>query len=271
MTARDYRVTFPYGKTSDPYTPASPHRGDDYPTPKGTPIVIGSTTIGTTGDTGYVFGAHLHVQEWQGNASVTRKPQNAFKGGTVVDLSTNKDQGSWGRFITIQKDGWNTTYAHLDTINVSRGQVITEGNGDMIGSGDNWFARLNQLHQQLLGRPLSREVFNHFVGKDLLTFVETVSDHPETYAREALETTWETFYATWNTKKELSDRPTKQQLDDLQAQLKTVSQKVTEAEKKLAEEQAKPPITNTVEIEKKLTISDHITAILSYIKGIFKR
>lgn len=147
-----------------------------------------------------------------------------------------------------------------------------KGDRDMIGSGDNWFARLNQLHQQLLGRPLSREVFNHFVGKDLLTFVETVSDHPETSAREALETTWETFYATWDTKiNDLSTRPTKQQLDDLQAQLKIASQKVAEAEKKLAEEQAKPPITNTVEIEKKLTISDHITAILSYIKGIFKR
>jgi len=50
---------------------------------------------------------------------------------------------------------------------------------DMIQSGDNYYARANKLHQQVRGRGLSREVFNAFVGKSWLTFIETLSDDPE--------------------------------------------------------------------------------------------
>lgn len=274
MTASDYSVTFPYGETSDPYSPASPHRGDDYPCPQGTLIVIGSTTIGTTGATGFVFGAHLHVQEWQGNASITRKPQNAFKGGTVVNLSTNKDQGSWGRFITIHKDGWNTTYAHLDTINVSIGQVITEE--QMINDDDIGILRI--LHSEIGGWDLNRTHAGEFDqlfkdawrGHSIRELIWAQWNAPQQF-RNTRES-WRIFYDKYaSLVGELNTRPTKADYEALVKKLQEESSKTKELTDKLAEELAKPPITNTVEIEKKLTISDHITAILSYIKGIFKR
>lgn len=131
MTASDYEVTFPYGATSAPYSSAHPHRGDDHPCPAGTPLVINGVTLGLTGATGKVIGAHLHIQEWQGDYATTRKPQNAFQPGTVTNIDPNGTQGdgSFGKFITIQiADGWNDTYCHLSRINVTVGQVI---GGDM--------------------------------------------------------------------------------------------------------------------------------------------
>jgi len=58
-------------------------------------------------------------------------------------------------------------------------KLTTGGNMAVIGSGDNWYARLSKLHEQVRGRPLGRDVFNAFVGKDLLTYVEAVSDDKE--------------------------------------------------------------------------------------------
>jgi len=134
-TAKDYPINFPYAATSAPYSPSRPHRGDDRACPTGTPVVIGSTTIGLTGATGYTFGAHLHIQEWSGSYSNTRKPQNSFKGGTVTngDLTGTRGDGSFGKFITITSGGWNTTYAHLSKINVKVGQVIS---GTATGGND---------------------------------------------------------------------------------------------------------------------------------------
>lgn len=137
MSAADYDINLPYGATSKPYSSSHPHRGNDRACPAGTPVVIGSTTIGLTGATGYVFGAHLHIQEWKGDYATTRKPQNEFKGGVVVNVDTvgtypnNKNDGTqgdgtFGKFITIRcSDGWNTTYCHLSKINVKVGQVIS--------------------------------------------------------------------------------------------------------------------------------------------------
>lgn len=46
-----------------------------------------------------------------------------------------------------------------------------------IGSGENWYGRLNKLHQQVRGVPLDRAGFGYWVGKPLLSYVEAVSDH----------------------------------------------------------------------------------------------
>lgn len=132
MTAQDYTISFRYGATSSPYSQAYPHRGDDRACPYGTSLVVESTQIGLTGNTGYVLpvptpqnpyaGSHLHIQEWQTYPSNTRKPQNSFKGGTVVHTNFSSD---FGNYISIQKDGWNTSYCHLSRIDVKVGQVIT--------------------------------------------------------------------------------------------------------------------------------------------------
>lgn len=117
-----YKITFPYGATSPPYSSTRPHRGDDRACPIGTPILIGSTNVALTGNTGLSTGPHCHVQEWQNLKSNTRKPQNAFKGGLVYEVKTAADLGN---YVTIRaEDGWNTTYAHLSKINVTKGQTV---------------------------------------------------------------------------------------------------------------------------------------------------
>lgn len=125
--ASDYPINFPYGATSPPYSVAHPHRGDDRACPEGTPLVVAGQQIGLTGKTGYVIGAHLHIQEWRGDYSNTRKPQNSFKPGVVknIDPAGTQGDGSFGKFITIQtSDGWNDTYCHLSRIDVKVGQEI---------------------------------------------------------------------------------------------------------------------------------------------------
>lgn len=127
MTVADCPITLPYGATSAPYTSAHPHRGRDYGCPEGTPLVVAGQQIGLSGMTGHAIGPHCHVQEWHGDYSKTREPQNAFVAGTVVNIDPNGTQGdgSFGKFITIQTaDGWNDTYCHLSQINVKVGQVI---------------------------------------------------------------------------------------------------------------------------------------------------
>lgn len=134
-SAQDFQVSFSYGATSAPYSQASPHRGDDRPCPSGTPIVIAGTTVALTGNTGKSTGPHLHTQEWNGTYSNTRKPQNAFKPGTVTNIDPNGTQGdgSFGKFVTIQTaDGWNDTYCHLSEIKVQKGQVLGMASNEAI-------------------------------------------------------------------------------------------------------------------------------------------
>lgn len=182
MSASDYNITFPYGATSAPYSPTLPHRGDDRPCPTGTPIVIAGQTIGLTGATGNVIGAHLHIQEWAGDYANTRKPQNAFKSGVVinVDLNGTQGDGSFGKFITIKTDdGWNDSYCHLSKINVAVGQTI----GEVMGIPDNdaFYGRFNKLTKQIRGREMSREEFtkNIVPARDPFNGVEVLSDSSE--------------------------------------------------------------------------------------------
>lgn len=145
MSAQDYPVTFPYGATSDPYSPTRPHRGDDRPTPMNTPVLLDGQQVALTGNTGMTSGPHIHIQEWTGSVANTRKPQNSFKGGKVMTVSNDVNQ-QWGKHITIKNaDGWMTTYAHLNQINVQAGQVI---GGDVEIGHDT----ANIIHQDLTGK-----------------------------------------------------------------------------------------------------------------------
>ena len=48
-----------------------------------------------------------------------------------------------------------------------------------VGSGENWFARLNQLHWQTRGRELGRDTFKNLIGWDTLNVIELFSDGDE--------------------------------------------------------------------------------------------
>lgn len=132
MSAQDYPVTFGYlAKTTlngAPYT----HRGQDRACPIGTPIYIGATLIGKTGNTGLTTGPHLHTQAGTdvGCQNVIHPGPLEFKQGKVVALRTT-DEKQWGKFVTIQVGTQYITYAHLSQVNVTVGQT-TNQQGDKV-------------------------------------------------------------------------------------------------------------------------------------------
>jgi hypothetical protein len=130
-----YPISFPYGVTTAPYTVSHPHRGDDRAAPLNTPIIIKGVTIGFVGMTGFATGYHCHNQEWQGSKTNVRKPQNAFKGGTVIEVDAvgNTGDGSFGKYVTLRNDdGWNTSYCHMNSVNATVGQIIKQEEGVVV-------------------------------------------------------------------------------------------------------------------------------------------
>lgn len=124
--------------------------------------------------------------------------------------------------------------------------ITGDNNMAVIGSGDNWYARLSKLHEQVRGRPLGRDVFNSFVGKDLLTYVEAVSDDPEADAVQnyqnvgavAVKDNWQ--QQIYTLQKQFADAT--KIANDLQARLvasenttKALTEKVEALNKKVAE------------------------------------
>lgn len=129
MTAQEYPVTFGYGRTDSPYSVNSPHKGQDRSMPAGTPIILGDTTIGLSGNSGSYKGVgykpHLHIQAWTNTPSNARDPKPyAFKPGRVVNVSTGPE---WGKFVTIDVNGVMVSYCHLSEHRTSIGKLIKEG------------------------------------------------------------------------------------------------------------------------------------------------
>lgn len=217
MTASDYPIYFPYGATSAPYSLAHPHRGDDRCNILGTPVVVVGTQIGLVGATGKVFdaagnqgtpgAAHLHLQEWHGDVANTRKPQNSFKGGTVVAATSSSD---FGNYVTIQcADGWNDSYCHLSQINVKVGDKL--GVDMIIPDQDNYYGRYSKSMSQIRGadingRGFTREEFRkNFVGQDSFKMLESMSDNPEAdRAHQWMKTGYIAIKDNWA--KQIADR-----------------------------------------------------------------
>jgi len=103
-----------------------------------------------------------------------------------------------------------------------------QGGTDVVIQGENEFARANQLHVQLLGRPLSRETFNALVGKSWLNVIEIFSDHKETQQQQQVLQVGRVAVADkWQ-----------QQIYDLQAQVKSQQTALDEMGKQIRELQA---------------------------------
>jgi hypothetical protein len=130
MTAQDYPVEFGYGAQDGTYygpkgSVGPFHRGNDRYTPTGTAIVIAGVTIAHTGATGLVSGPHVHTQAWTGDPTNTQDPTPfEFKPGRVVAVGTSSQ---WGKYVTVEVNGVNLTYAHLSSYNVSAGQILGQG------------------------------------------------------------------------------------------------------------------------------------------------
>ena len=150
--ASQYTVSFPYGAQDGIYYGPSGivgpyHKGNDRPCPSGTPIVINGTTIGKTGATGMVSGAHLHTQAWTGSTGNTQDPSPyEFQPGVVTGTGT---ASQWGNYVTVTVNGVNLTYCHLSTINVSNGQNL--------GTPTNTGGTMND--------DTSRQIAYHYLGR----------------------------------------------------------------------------------------------------------
>ena len=234
----DYPINFPYGATTAPYSPAHPHRGNDRACPTGTPIIVAGTTIGLVGSTGLATGPHCHIQEWRGNNSIVRKPQNEFKAGVVTSVGWHNQ---FGNFVNIlNPDGWTDTYAHMSKIIAVKGQQI---GGDMAEKLSLSGARI--LAEEILGRDRDAthsgkgdgDLNANHVGKDLTNaYLYSLWTSDEAKNASALRQAQANFYNTYKSSiAELSGRPTKAKLEEMGKQLADEQKAVEQAEKALQE------------------------------------
>lgn len=158
-----YPISFPYGATSAPYTPAHPHRGNDRAAPVNTPINIGGVTIGYVGMTGKANGYHCHTQACSAGknwADWFNPTPYEFKTGTVVRVEQNN--GDFGNFVMVRVGNVDLTYAHMIKTNASVGQIIG-GNVDMPISTDALYMLIRSMMQR---EPTQAEASNSDFLKD---------------------------------------------------------------------------------------------------------
>lgn len=123
--AIDYPITLGFGATSSPYSSASPHHGIDYATPMNTPVIVSGKTIGWTGETGYAFGPHLHVDK-NPNYPAAKGYQNPSGWSNITGIVTFVGAaGTAGNMIVIKGDAYYR-FLHLNSYNVKVGDKIGE-------------------------------------------------------------------------------------------------------------------------------------------------
>lgn len=191
-TAADYPVTFGY-KAQDGYyygpngIVGKYHRGNDRPTPTGTPIVIGNTTIGLTGATGLVSGPHLHTQAFPAGTNYATDLDPSpyeFKPGKVVSITPHSQ---FGNQATIRVGAVDITYAHLSKVNVVNGQLIGEGGNDVSTVAD---TEIDQMSWAYFGYGASQEFIKEHRGKESNTFERFMYSHPVAVAYRKQISEW---------------------------------------------------------------------------------
>lgn len=122
--ASQYKVTFPYGATSAPYSKTNPHKGDDRAMPSGTPVLVNGVQIGLSGATGFVTGPHLHIGKWAGGKHYNPNGKGFVFANAVVTQIDTLDNDANGRYVRIQGDGFSWVYLHLSTVTCKVGQKL---------------------------------------------------------------------------------------------------------------------------------------------------
>jgi hypothetical protein len=182
-----YPVTSPKQKTSGWRTKARPtHTGTDFGWYIGGvtyPRDVFAISDGTV-KTGSESRAGNYVNLYSGNkrwlyghlASISVKNGQAVKAGQKLGVmgQTGNAQG-----VHLHLSLYINGVESNPELHITNSPVKKEDSGVKIGSGDNWYNRLNKLHHQVRGRELGRPVFNSFVGQDTLRYIEILSDDKE--------------------------------------------------------------------------------------------
>jgi len=182
-----YPVTSPKQKTSGWRTKARPtHTGTDFGWYVGGvtyPRDVFAISDGTV-KTGSESRAGNYVNLYSGNkrwlyghlASISVRNGQAVKAGQKLGVmgQTGNAQG-----VHLHLSLYINGVESNPELHITNSPVKKEDSGVKIGSGDNWYNRLNKLHHQVRGRELGRPVFNSFVGQDTLRYIEILSDDKE--------------------------------------------------------------------------------------------
>lgn len=169
------------------------HNGIDYGVPIGTEVVAAHQGKVFVGYEAGGYGNYIFLTAPDGSQTVYGHLDRAVvstgqvvQEGQAIARSGNTGNSSGPHLhFGFRPAGYNRNNGFLGYENPSfTGGSTPQGGDDMVIQGENEFARANQLHQQLLGRPLGRDVFNKLVGKSWLNVIEIFSDHTDTIARQ---------------------------------------------------------------------------------------
>lgn len=170
--ASQYPVTLGYKATTPPYgTALRPyHKGIDYGCPAGTPVVVNGVQIGLSGATGFVTGAHLHVGRFVNGADTN--PAGGFKFNSAVVTEIGYDINN-GNFVRLQADGASWVYCHLNSTNVTKGQVLK--GEPMVNRGD----IINMWKSTGIKTDPPESYLKHWDGKDWKSFMYDLTQQNE--------------------------------------------------------------------------------------------
>lgn len=183
------------------------------------------------------------------------------------------------RIYGMQYIGWSEDIG--GTVVIEKG-----GNGLMIiENKENWYWRCNRTHQQIRGRELSRSTFKSFVGKDFLHFVETCSDDKEAnvvqkwqnVGKVAVKDKWQQqIYDLQAKVKALNSRPTQAQLDAVKKQAAALQTSADKAQANAEKAQAsaaqateKLAANEAETAQAKKEADNFLTALINAVRGMF--
>lgn len=150
MEAKDYPVTFKYGATTPPYSPAHPHLGEDRKMPLRTPINVNGVLVGYAGTTGKSTGVHTHTQRVYGNSVVHPQGGGFEVPQPCVVTETGYKADSIGYYVRYRDgQGFIWSIFHMDKqAEVHVGQQLIKKEADVPATRQD----VTDIYQVVIGR-----------------------------------------------------------------------------------------------------------------------